>query len=293
MEVIDLRGEPPAPIGPRPTTAFVLGGGGNLGAIQVGMLGALLQEGIRPDALFGCSVGAINGAALAADASPAGIERLREMWCSLTSEVICPPGRLSGLLLLTRKYRALHSNGPLRQLLEAKLPYARLEDAAVRVEVVATSLRTGQERWFTRGPVVPAVLASAALPAVLPPVEIDGERFIDGAVVDNVPIGRAVAAGATRIYVLHVGNFDRPRPEPRRPLEALLQSFSIARNYRFHADTRCPPPGVELVVLPSIDPGPVKPNDFGRSRLLIDRAHEATLAHLRALRPAATGAPPA
>ncbi|GAC1373978.1 MAG: patatin-like phospholipase family protein [Acidimicrobiales bacterium] len=270
MSVHVLR--PDGPVVPAGRVAFVLGGGGNLGAIQVGMLRALAQRGVVPDALFGCSVGAINAAALAGDPSPAGVERLTGIWSRLDSEVICPPGRLSGLLLLTRKYRSLQSNEALTGLLESSLPYRRIEQTAVPLEVVATSLRTGREHWFTEGPIVPAVLASSALPAVFPPVVIEGEPFIDGAVVDNVPIGRAVERGATLVYVLHVGNFERPRPEPRRPIDALLQSFSIARNYRFQAEIRRPPPDVELVVLPSIDPGPIKPNDFGRSRVLIERA---------------------
>lgn len=282
MAVYVLRPELRGANRARPRTAFVLGGGGNLGAIQVGMLRALADRGIVPDELVGCSVGAINAAALAGDPTPAGIERMSEIWSRLESEVICPPGRLSGLLLLTRKYRSLQSNDALQRLLDSSLGYATFEETAIPLSVIATSLRTGCEHWFTSGAVVPAVLASAALPAVFPPVEINGERFVDGGVVDNVPISRALASGAERIFVLHVGNFARPRPEPKRPLDALLQSFSIARNYRFHAETRAAPPGVELVVLPSIDPGPIKPNDFSKSAQLISRARAATGAFLDA-----------
>jgi NTE family protein len=240
----------------------------------------LAEHGIFADAVFGCSVGAVNAAALAADPTTTGVERMVETWGDLDSEVICPPGRLSGLLLLTRKYRSLQSNDALRHLLEDSLTYRRFEDTAIPLAVVATSLRTGREHWFTSGPVIPAVLASAALPAVFPPVEIGGESFIDGGVVDNVPISRAVAGGFDRVFVLHVGNFDRPRAEPRRPIDALLQSFSIARNYRFHTEVEAPPEGVELVVLPSVDPGHVKPNDFGKSKALIERSHAATAAFL-------------
>jgi NTE family protein len=259
-----------------PRTAFVLGGGGNLGAIQVGMLQALADRGVFPDELIGCSVGAINAAALAAEPTKAGVDQMAEMWSELDSDVLCPPGRLSGLWLLTRKYRSLQSNVALRKLLETNLPRRTFEEMAVPLAVVATSLRTGREHWFTRGEVVPAILASAALPALFPPVEIAGERFVDGGVVDNVPISRALASGAQRIFVLHVGNFARPRPEPKRPLDALLQSFSIARNYRFQTETRTAPVGVDLIVLPSIDPGPIRPNDFSRSAELVSRAKAAT-----------------
>jgi NTE family protein len=288
MTITDLH-RPARAVGrKRPRVAFVLGGGGNLGAIQVGMLQALLERGIVPDALYGCSVGAINAASIAGEPSLDGVERLVDIWQHLSADVVCPPGRLSGLLLLTKSYRSLQSNRSLRQLLTRRLGYDRFEDAAVPLAVVATSLRTGRERWFSEGPLVPAVLASAALPAVFPPVDIAGERYIDGAVVDNVPISRAVGSGAERIYVLHVGNFDRPRPEPRRPLDALLQSFSIARNYRFATEIEHPPPGVDLIVLPSIDPGPLKPNDFSQSRRLIGRSHAAASLFIDAVRTTGT-----
>ena len=245
MTVFELRPEgATSRSGSGPRTAYVLGGGGNLGAIQVGMLKALVERDIFPDALFGCSVGAINAAALAADPTVEGVLALCDIWSGLESDVVCSPGRLSGLLLLTRKYRSLQSNDALRRLLEANIPYRRFDEAAVPVSVVATSLRTGRDQWFSEGQIIPAVLASAALPAVFPPVDIDGESYVDGGVVDNVPISQALAGDFDRVYVLHVGNFARPRPEPKRPLDALLQSFSIARNYRFQTETSCPPRGL-------------------------------------------------
>jgi NTE family protein len=165
-------------------------------------------------------------------------------------------------------------------LVERTLPYRRFEDAAVPLHVVTTSLRTGRERWFDCGPVVEPILASSALPAVLPPVEIDGELLVDGGVVDNVPISRGIALGATRVYVLHVGNFERPRPAPKRPIEVLLQSFSIARNHRFVAEHEEQHAGVEIVVLPAIDPGALKRHDFRQAAALIDRAHATAAAFL-------------
>ena len=273
MPVYELRREP------RPRTAFVLGGGGNLGAVQVGMLRALLERGVVPDEVVGCSVGAINGAGLAADPTPAGVDRLEDIWRNLKGDAILPAGRLSGLWLLTRKYRSLEPNDGLRRLIE-QLPFRTFEELARPLHVVATSLRTGGERWFSTGPFTEPILASAALPAVFPPVTVDGEVLIDGAVVNNVPISRALELGATQIVVLHVGNFERPRREPRRPLDALLQSFSIARNYRFRAEADNPPEGVEVDIIPGIDPGNIRQNDFSKSAQLISRAYRSTVAYL-------------
>lgn len=256
-----------------PRTVFVLGGGGNLGAIQVGMLKAVIERGILPDAVVGCSVGALNAAAVAADASPVGMEKLEDIWLSIKEDVICPAGRLSGLRLLTHRGHSLQPNDGLRKLLERNMPYQTFEEFPRPFHVVATSLTTGHDRWFSSGGIIEPILASAALPAIFPPVEIDGELLIDGAVVDNVPISRAMILGATRIVVFHVGNFERPRPQPRKPLDVLVQSFSIARNHRFLREVSDPPDGVELLVLPGVDPGRVRYDDFRHSRRLVNMGY--------------------
>ena len=261
-------------------TAFVLGGGGNLGAVQVGMLRAVLQRGIVPDLVVGCSVGAINGAAVAADPSPSGVDAMIDMWAGLDGDSMFPAGRLSAVRLLTRRAAGMVANDGLRGVLEHGLGIRRFEETEVPLQVVATSLETGRERWFSSGPLVEPILASAALPAVFPPVKIDGEWLIDGGVVDNVPLDRALALGATTVYVFHVGNFEKPRPHPKKPLDVLLQSFSIARNHRWLVDRDSVPDGVEVVVLPAFDPGNLRYNDFRRSRELIERGAAVTAAYL-------------
>lgn len=286
MPVTELR-----PRRRQPKTAFVLGGGGNLGAIQVGMLRAVIDRGVTPDLIVGCSVGALNAVALAGEPDRDGVDRLATTWLGLKPDDIFPAGRLTGPWMLVRRALSLCANDHLRAVIERCATFDRFEDAAVPVEVVATSLATGRERWFGSGPIVEPVLASAALPAVLPPVEIDGQLFIDGAVVDNVPISRALHHGCERIYVFHVGNFSRPRPKPQRPIDVLLQSFSIARNYRFLAESGgAVPEGVEIHTLPGIDPGNIKRNDFSRTRELIERAAYAASAYLDGRRPAVAGA---
>ena len=275
----------------RPRTAFVLGGGGNLGAVQVGMLRALLERHIRPDVLIGCSVGALNAAAMAADPSLEGVARLERIWLELDANALFGPNHsLSGFLLLARRRVSMQSNDGMRQLIERALPYRTFEEAAVPLHVVATSLRSGREVWFSTGPVIEPILASAALPGVFPPVELDGDMFIDGGVVDNVPMSRAFELQSPSVYVLHPGNFTRPRAQPRRPVDVLLQAFSIARNHRFFSEADAPPDGVELVKLPAVDPGNLRYNDFRRSRELMARGHAAAAAYLDGDARAASGA---
>jgi len=260
----------------RPKTAFVLGGGGNLGAVQVGMLQALLDRGIAPELVVGCSVGALNGAAIAGDPTREGAERLGDVWCGLDGASLIGGGsNLSSIWSLLRRGQSLSSNEGLRRLLDDASPITTFEEAVVPLHVVATSLDSGDERWFTEGSIVAPILASAALPAVYPPIEIEGETYVDGAVVNNVPISRAVAMGAERVYVCHVGNFSRPRGEPKRPIDVLLQSFSIARNHRFQSEHTREWPEIELVVLPGVDPGKLGRNDFRRTPELIRRGRES------------------
>lgn len=262
-----------------PKTAFVLGGGGNLGAIQVGMLLALFERDIRPDMLYGCSVGAMNAAAVAAQPDLVGVERLRDAWLEPGTSQVFSAGKLTGPWLLFRKASSMVSNDRLRDLLERTFTQRSFESLSLPLSIVATSLGTGREVWFRSGPLIEPILASAALPAILPPVTIGGEILIDGGVVDNVPITRAVRDGADRVVVLHVGNFDRPRPPVQRPLDVLLQAFSIARNHRFVSEAAADH-GIELVVLPGIDPGQIRRNDFSKTAGLIERAHRAASAFL-------------
>lgn len=273
-----------------PRTVFVLGGGGNLGAIQVGMLQAALDRGIVPDEIVGCSIGAINGAAIAAEPSTDGVERLKRLWVASTHSIVAPVNKLDGVRLLTNRGPSLQSNAALRGLLETQLAARRFEDLPVPMHVVATSLTHQAERWFSKGDLIEPLLASAALPAIFPPVVIDGDVLVDGGVLDNVPISRAYELAPSRVVVFHVGNFDRPRPAPKRPVDVLLQAFSLSRSYRFsHEVKREPPEGVELVVLPSINPGRIRYNDFTKSPELIERGRAATAAFLDLEIPALAG----
>jgi NTE family protein len=229
-------------------TAFVLAGGGTRGAVQVGMLTELVARGIRADCVYGASVGAVNGAAYAGDPTPGGMEQLQRVWLSLSGDTIFPRGRVHGPWTFFQQRPAVHPNTGLRRILEQGLRFERLEDAVVPVEVVATSLHDGRECWLTEGPAIDAVLASAAIPAMFPPVRIGDELFIDGGVVDNVPISRAIDAGATRVYVLLCGPLHfRPRPA-RRPVEAVLTGFFVAVHARFARELPMVPPGVEVTV---------------------------------------------
>jgi NTE family protein len=253
--------------------AFVLGGGGGpLGAHEVGMLRALIERRIRPDLVLGTSVGAINGVAVAADPSPAGVERLTEMWSAIDRSDVFGGSVLGRLATLARTRTHLHDGESLRALLTDGLPVGRIEELAVPFQCVAACIERASEHWFDAGPVVDAVLASAAVPGLLPPVAIRGEHFIDGGIVNSIPVTRAIELGATQVFVLHVGRLDRPLEPPRWPWEVALVAFEIARRHRFIGDLAALPEGVEVHVLPTGQQDPPRYTDLSQFRYR-DTAH--------------------
>jgi NTE family protein len=274
------RGRGRRPHDGRERVAFVLSGGGNLGAMQVGMLRALLEHGVRPDLLLGCSVGAINGAGFADDPTAEGVAHMEKVWRELVGQNLLPSGWLPNAVALARRGEAIHGHDGLKSMAEDSLRSETFEDLQVPFQCVATDMAAVREVWFSSGPLVPAILASAALPAVYPAVEVDGVRYLDGGIVDDVPVSRAVEMGATVIYVLQVGSFTRPRPEPRRPLDVAIHSYWVARHYRFKRDLAAMPADVEVHLLPAGETPKMRFNDFTQTGTLIDMAYEASSAYL-------------
>jgi NTE family protein len=160
--------------------AFVLGGGGSLGAMQVGMLEALAEHAIVPDLVVGTSVGAINGAVLAADPQGAA-HRLAHSWSRLDPSRVFPRSIIGPLRALRERHIQLVSESGLAKILSENLPSgATFDDLAVPLRVVTTDAATGEALVISSGPLVPALLASAAIPGIFPPVERDGRFLYDG-----------------------------------------------------------------------------------------------------------------
>ena len=269
------------------TTAFVLGGGGVLGAVEVGMLRALFERGITPDLVLGTSVGALNGAMVARDPSEAVIERLLDLWRSANEagrEVYGDkPLRTVRRAVATGTH--IYSSKPLKQRLVEELGDVTFEELPVRFQVCAASIERAAEHWFDSGPVVDAVVASAAVPGILPPAEVDGEHYLDGGIVNSIPLGRAVQLGAPRVFVLQVGRIDRPLTVPKRPWEVARVSFEIARRHRFNRELSELPDDVECHVLPARgtsarDDTLFGTRDFSTVEARIDQTYESSRDYL-------------
>ncbi len=237
------------------TTAFVLGGGGLWGAAEVGMIQALEEAAIEPDLILGTSIGALNGAVIAEYPGPEGVDRLTGFWTQAAQANLFETSVLARAKRVAALKAAIHETYELRRVVEAAVHRDTLiEDLQVPFQCVAASIEKSAEHWFEEGPLVEALLASAAVPALFPPVRIGEEHFYDGGLVDSVPLSRAVKLGADVIYVLQVGRIETPLRPPERLWEAGLVSFEIARRHRFTSMLKNLPPAVEVHVLPTGSP---------------------------------------
>jgi NTE family protein len=251
------------------------------------MLRALHDAGVGPDLILGTSIGAFNGSVIADRPGQAGVDALKGLWVEIADSDVLQGSRMDRLKNVATLRPALHETSELRSLLEhVHAPDRRIEDLAVPFQCVAASIERAAEHWFTSGPLIDALLASSAVPALFPPVEIGGEHFYDGGLVNSVPLARAVELGAREVYVMQVGRMESPLRPPERLHEAALISFEIARRHRYTTAVETLPAGVRLHVLPSGNPvafddaRQLRWRDVSSTTDLIEGAYDASVTYL-------------
>lgn len=272
-------------------TAFVLGGGGKWGAVEVGMLKALDEAGIQPDLVLGTSIGAFNGSVVASTPGTIGVERLMELWEEISNSDLFRGDFLDRVKSVATLQPAIQGSGAIRELLESVHGSdAKIENLKLPFQCVAAQIETASEHWFDNGPLVDALLASSAIPAIFPPVEIDGKHYYDGGLVNSVPLTRAVELGATRIFVLQVGRIESELRPPERLYEAALISLEIARRHRFTTTMSNLPEGVEVHLLPSGNPiefddrRQIRWSKLGETGTLRETGYRASVDYLEAVK---------
>lgn len=253
--------------------------------MQAGMLRALYERSIVPDLLVGTSAGALNAAYVASRPQTVSTAtELAQIWRGLHREDIFPihPRLVLGGLANHRDH--LVPDTGLRRLAARFLEIERLEDAPIRLHLVAFDLLHGAEVRLSRGHALDAVLAATAIPGVLPPVNFGGQLLVDGGVVDNTPISQAVELGAERIYVLPTDDpLTRSLPAgPRGALDAAVHAFTLLLSARMQADLARYAATAELIVLPAPNLHHVQPTDFDHADRLIGEALAAARAALEA-----------
>lgn len=259
------------------TTAFVLSGGGSLGAIQVGMLQALAARGIEPDVLVGTSAGALNSAYIAGHGvGPASLDALETLWTKLRRRDVFPLQPLRVGAAAFGRTSSLCDDGHLRALIRRNLRFQLLEDFPTPVKVIATDVRTGQEVVLDQGNAVDAVMASAAIPAVFPAVHIDGQDLIDGGIADNAAISQAIESGADLVYVLPTGYACALDMPPASPLSSAVQALTLLIEQRLIFEVRHLADQADIRVVPPLCPLSVSSADFRHGAELVRRALAST-----------------
>jgi NTE family protein len=265
------------------TTAFVLTGGASLGAIQAGMLEALYEQGIEADLIVGTSAGALNGAFIAdRPQTPETARELGDVWRSLSRNAVFPVNPFVGALGFLGVRSHLVPDSGLRKLMRKHVVAERLEETIVPLHVIATDVLRGEEVRLSDGPLVDAVMASAAIPGVLPAVAWDGRQLVDGGVSNNAPIRHALALGADRVYLLPTSAPCELEEAPRGALAMLVHATGLLVRQGLIHDLATLPEPDRVVVLPPPCPITVQPSDFSRADCLIEEGYAEAMQFLAA-----------
>jgi len=257
-------------------TAFVLAGGGSLGAVEVGMLKALVAHGLQADLVVGASVGAINAAYYAGRPTVAGMDALDAVWRKLATKDVFPFSPVKGFFGFIGWQDGFVDPGPLERLLCRAVPYKRIEDATLPCHIVATDVLDGGEVVLSSGPVVPALQASAAIPGVFPPVAHEGRTLFDGGVASNTPIATAIEKGARRVIVLPTGYSCALKTPPHGAIALAIHALTLMIVRQLVTDVERFRNRADIVVVPPLCPVETSPYDFGATASLIDRAEAST-----------------
>jgi NTE family protein len=220
---------------------WVLGGGGARGAAQVGVLQALFEANLEaPVAIVGTSVGALNGASIAAYPSLAGTMMLREVWMSRPALSVFQAHPLGLLVSGIRRYQlSAFPQENVRRLIDraqALTGVTTFEQLRVPLAVVATDLNAGKPAVFRSGALTPALLASTAIPGVFPMVNVNGRQHLDGGVIENTPLNTAVDDGAREILAISLMAGGEQEETPAGFGELIARTLQLSLHHQMLTD---------------------------------------------------------
>jgi NTE family protein len=260
---------------------FVLGGGGSRGACSVGVMKALLEAGIKPDGLVGCSSGAFNAVALAAKPDLDTIDKLAHVWRSIRNRDLFDRNPVRMAYRFVRSRNSFFDSRYLRTLAAMNLP-ATFEELVLPCAIIATNLTRARKEIFTTGSVPDAVAASSAIPGLFNPYRIGDEEFIDGAVAENVGLPEAIQLGATHIAAID-NSTSNPRRPPNNTLTGILaQSIQIMLGQRMLEEYQRYSDKAEICLMfPNVEFGTAG-TDFSQVDRLIEEAYARTRGFLEA-----------
>ncbi len=198
---------------------LALSGGATLGAAHIGVLQVLEREGIKPDFVAGTSAGALVGAIYCAGVPLKELEELfiNMKWPSLLKLSIIKP-------------LALFDMQPMDGVINKIIGDCDFKDLAIPFAAISCDLMTGQRVVLDSGPVAPAIRASASVPGIFTPVELNGRLLVDGGVVDNLPVEQVRAMGAQFVIASDVSNRGENTRRPENLFDVLQTMFNIMQD---------------------------------------------------------------
>ncbi len=281
--------------------AFVLSGGGIRGALEVGALVTLLEQGIQPQLLVGTSVGAINATGIALDPTRMGAATVVRQWLSLNKREILPGNPLSMAWRLATGKKGLFSNRGLRHFLKFRVlrnVRSFADIGAAELYIAAVTLDSGELHVFgvdKSEPVLDALMATTAVAPFLPPWDYRGRLFVDGAFMSDLPIRIAVDMGATEIYAIDVGVERKPQPKYWGILDVIQQVVSAVFYEHFREDLQWAKklPNGKVHYIHALGFDKVRMWDLSHTAEMIEAGKRAALAHIAKLLPVSvkSGAP--
>ncbi len=269
--------------------AFVLSGGANRGALQVGALLALLEHDIRPHILVGTSIGAVNAALLAINPTLEGARWLEKIWREASQNIVTRKDYVLGLWRLLMGRSSLYRSKKLKELLETYFPEnIRLfsDIKAAELYITAVDLQTGELRVFGRDraeSVIDAIMASSALPIVLAPWRYEGRAYVDGGVVSDLPVRVAVEEGATELYAIDIGPLKFGRRTPKGLLRVVGQTLDAVISHQLVSEMnwtgKLSKNAIHYINVEGFEN--LRIWDFGHTDEMIARGRQVGLEHLR------------
>ncbi|HUT81915.1 MAG TPA: patatin-like phospholipase family protein [Candidatus Bathyarchaeia archaeon] len=261
-------------------TAFVFSGGASLGAVEVGALRAIVEHNIQADMVLGTSVGSLNGAMYAYNPTLEGVNAIERIWRSIKMRDVFPPSPVTPVVNLTTSGLHLVSPKNLRKLITEHLPFTRIEETKIPLYIISTDIKCGEEVVFNKGLAIEALMSSAGIPGVFPPLHMNDRLLVDGGIINNAPISTAVRLGAGRIVVFPIG-VPSSDQEPKNVMEILIRSFIFLLNRQLATDIQLYKDKVELIIIPPPYCVNVGPHDFSKSEFLIDEAYNSAKTWLK------------
>jgi len=200
----------------RPKIGIALSGGSTHGAAHIGVLRVLEREGIRPNFLAGTSAGALVGCAYAAGIP---LDEITDIFKSMSWPQLLRPSFIHSL--------SLFDTSPMEKFLREKIGDGNFQDLDIPFAAVACDIVTSEKVVLNKGPLAPAIRASASIPGLFNPIELDGRLLVDGGIVDNLPVSEVRKMGADYVIAIDLSRREGHNKKPENPVEVILDMFEI------------------------------------------------------------------